>query len=97
MNVRYLASAREEAFAAADYYELQAAGLGAEFFRVLDGAIDLILASPGAGAEYELQTRRLVLPRFPYTVFYEIDGDELLIVAVAHQRRRPGYWHRRQT
>jgi hypothetical protein len=67
MVVRYLASAREEAFAAADYYERQATGLGADFFAVLDGAIDLIVAAPGIGGEFELRTRRLVLPRFPYT------------------------------
>jgi plasmid stabilization system protein ParE len=98
MDVRYLASARNEAFAAADYYEQQASGLGAEFFAVLDDAIDMLLAAPGIGGEYERHTRRLVPPRFPYTLVYEVhDDDHLLIVAVAHQRRHPDYWHGRQS
>jgi len=32
------------------------------------------------------------LPRFPYIVFYVVDDEEVEVVAVAHGRRRPGYW-----
>ena len=39
--------------------------------------------------------RRLVLRRFPYTVFYEILGATVTVLAVAHQRRKPGYWRTR--
>lgn len=39
--------------------------------------------------------RRYVLRRFPYTVFYEIQGDTVTVLAVAHQRRKPGYWRER--
>jgi plasmid stabilization system protein ParE len=97
MEVRYLDSAREEAFAAGDYYEQQARGLGADFFAVLDDAVEMIMAAPGIGAEYEIGSRRLVLPRFPYNLVYEVHDDLLLIVAVAHQRRHPDYWRRRRT
>jgi hypothetical protein len=45
MEVRYLDSARDEAFAAADYYEQQAGGLGADFFAVLDDAVEVIIAA----------------------------------------------------
>jgi hypothetical protein len=62
MEVRYLDSAREEAFAAADYYEQQAKGLGADFFAILDDAVGGIIAAPRIGAPYEIGTRRLVLP-----------------------------------
>ena len=37
-------------------------------------------------------TRRLVLRRFPYNVFYRVGTEEIVIVAVAHQKRHPGYW-----
>jgi plasmid stabilization system protein ParE len=97
MEVRYLDSAREEAFAAGDYYEQQARGLGADFFAVLDDAVEMIIAAPGIGAEYEIGSRRLVLPRFPYNLVYEVHDDLLLIVAVAHQRQHPDYWRRRRT
>ena len=37
-------------------------------------------------------TRRIVLDRFPFNLFYRVTGDEVVVVAVAHQKRRPGYW-----
>ena len=39
--------------------------------------------------------RRYILRHFPYTVFYEIHGDTVTVLAVAHQRRMPGYWRER--
>ncbi len=38
-------------------------------------------------------TRRLVLRRFPYNVFFRVGTGEIVVVAVAHQRRRPGYYY----
>ena len=40
-------------------------------------------------------TRRRLLRHFPYTIFYEIDGNTVFVLAVAHQRREPGYWRSR--
>ena len=40
-------------------------------------------------------TRRRLLRHFPYTIFYEIDGNVVFVLAVAHQRREPGYWRSR--
>ena len=40
-------------------------------------------------------TRRCLLRHFPYTVFYEIDGMNAFVLAVAHRRREPGYWRQR--
>ncbi len=54
----------------------------------------LILENP-AGApvwEKEPRLRRRVVPGFPYLVFYELNDDIVSVVAVAHGRRRPGYW-----
>jgi toxin ParE1/3/4 len=42
-----------------------------------------------------LIVRRHVLRHFPYTVFYEMLGSTVTVLAVAHQRRNPGYWHTR--
>ncbi|MBI3461482.1 MAG: type II toxin-antitoxin system RelE/ParE family toxin [Planctomycetes bacterium] len=36
-----------------------------------------------------------MLPRFPYRIIYEVRSDEIVILAIAHNRRRPGYWSRR--
>jgi plasmid stabilization system protein ParE len=45
--------------------------------------------------EDEDAIRRHVLRHFPYTVFYEIRGNTVTVLAVAHQRRKPGYWRER--
>jgi toxin ParE1/3/4 len=60
--------------------------------RYLDSARE-----EAGGAAYAIGSRRLVLPRFPYNLVYEVHDDLLLIVAVAHQRRHPDYWRRRRT
>jgi plasmid stabilization system protein ParE len=41
------------------------------------------------------EIRRKLLRRFPYTIFYVVDAEAVVIVAIAHQKRRRGYWKRR--
>jgi plasmid stabilization system protein ParE len=53
---------------------------------------DLIAEEPFVGQVVRPGIRRRLLRRFPYALLYSLDGDELLIVAVAHQSRQPGYW-----
>lgn len=47
-----------------------------------------------AWPEDEDPFRHYILRRFPYTVYYDIQGMTVTVLAVAHHRRRPGYWHR---
>ncbi len=90
---RFLASARNELLEAIRFYEGRLKGLGAEFASHVHGAIEHLVAFPETGTPVTPRTRRWVLPTFPYTVVYLADGREpLTIIAVAHQRRRPGYW-----
>jgi toxin ParE1/3/4 len=39
--------------------------------------------------------RYFILQRFPYTIHYEVAASHVTVLAVAHQRRRPGYWQKR--
>ena len=55
-------------------------------------AIDQLGSKALMWPEDEDSIRRYVLRHFPYTVFYEIHGNTVAVLAVAHQRRRPGYW-----
>jgi toxin ParE1/3/4 len=86
--------AREDLERAADWYEGERSGLGLRFLDVVDRTFELILENPQGAAAWpkEPRLRRRVLPGFPYLVVYEADGDVVRIVAVAHARRRPGYW-----
>jgi plasmid stabilization system protein ParE len=94
--VRNLKAARDEFAAAVRWYEEQRPGLGGEFFDAVVHATSLIQAQPEIGAPSpDRRTRRVLVQRFPYQVVYRISADEIVIVAIAHLKRRPGYWKRR--
>lgn len=86
--------AEEELAEAADWYEARRAGLGVELIAIVDRAFEAIVASPLAHPTWrpDRPYRRTVLRQFPYVVFFRCDGDDVIVVAVAHARRRPGYW-----
>jgi toxin ParE1/3/4 len=81
---------------AADYYEARLPGLGGELIAEVDRAIEQIRRTQGAGASHgKYGMRRRVLQRFPYVIFYRDLPDFIWIAAVAHGKRRPGYWRHR--
>lgn len=82
---------------AARWYEQRHAGLGARFVAAVDVAVWSAARWPHSGAlvpgvREELQLRRLRVGRFPYHVVYLLADDVIHVLAVAHDRRRPGYW-----
>ena len=82
---------------AATFNALQAtAELGLAFVAEFERTANLVLANPLLGAVFRDTRRRYTLRRFPYSIIHQGDGDEPRTLAVAHHRRRPGYWtHRR--
>ena len=89
--------AADELNEAADVYEAKSPGLGARFIDEVDEGIDLLLEQPMLGSPWLEPARRWQLRSFPYTLAYRALDAELEILAVAHQRRRPGYWLGRLT
>lgn len=96
MRVRLLTPAQEEFLEAAAFYEREAQGLGAEFIDEFDHALELVASNPHPGPHFEGETRRKLLRRFPFQIIYEVSADEVLVIAVAHLRKKPGYWRGRQ-
>jgi plasmid stabilization system protein ParE len=92
VKVVFLAPAQNELDDAVAWYNRQAAGLGRELLDELDRAVRRGLAFPLSYPEIEPGIRRCRLGRFPYGVIYGLDGDTLVVVAVAHLHRRPRYW-----
>jgi len=78
------------------FYESRMAGLGKSFAAEVERTISLIREFPDAGSPVGPRRRRVLVARFPYSVVYRRDPDSVVIIAVAHQRRRPGYWQRRK-
>ena len=87
--------AADEAQAAERWYREQNETASGRFQRELDRAIGRVSEQPEAGSPYLGNTRRVFLRRFPFSVVYRLRGGDLEIVAVAHARRRPGYWQAR--
>ena len=93
---RYLPEAREDLNNAAAFYEASVPGLGDAFLDDVERAINDIRENPRTGAPIGRVFRRAILRRFPFTIVYAERDDEIVIVAIAHDRRRPGYWRGRQ-
>ena len=87
--------AADEAQAAERWYRERNETASGRFQRELDRAIERISERPEAGSPYLSDTRRALLRRYPFFVVYRVRRDEVQIVAVAHARRRPGYWRGR--
>jgi plasmid stabilization system protein ParE len=84
-----------DALAAYRWYENQRAGLGREFREALGQVIDSLCETPKSYPVVLRETRRALLKRFPYMVFYREYDDALVIVAVMHGKRDPKTWQRR--
>ena len=96
-RVRFEAEAEAEYQEAGRWYEERRAGLGLEFFDAVDATLGQILLLPQAGAPVprvplDIPVRRVPVRRFPYHVIYLERADAIRILAIAHDRRRPGYW-----
>lgn len=95
-RLRVSPEAEEELGEAAAWYEARRAGLGVELVAVVDAAFDAIVAAPKSCTLWRSarEYRKMVLTRFPYVVFFRFDAnhEEVIVVAVAHSKRRPGYW-----
>jgi toxin ParE1/3/4 len=99
-KVRILQEAADEAIAAANWYDKECEGLGAEFANAVEIAIDLIEEdilplSPMPGKAGANGVRRLILKRFPYDIVITESTEEVIVLAVAHHSRKPGYWRQR--
>jgi toxin ParE1/3/4 len=95
MNLQFLPAAREELDAAASYLEDRVVGLGGEFLDDVERTGTLLSEFSQIGRRLDSMHRAVPLQRFSFNLVYRITDGEAVIVAVAHKRRRPGYWRRR--
>jgi len=94
-ELEYLDEALAEAIAAARWYAERSATAAAAFSSEIDEAESAIVRLPDAWPRFDHDTRRYLLRRFPFSVVYRVEAARIVIVAVAHGRRRPGYWKSR--
>lgn len=93
-------AARDEYLDAFAWYNGQEAGLGERLVDQLDDGVDFIRAWPDAAPLYRGRQRvrtirRMGIRAFPYGIIYFIHDGEVIVIAYAHAKRRPGYWRHR--
>ena len=95
--ITFLSDAEEEMNVSAHYYNQQASGLGLDFLEEIEHSLNFIKENPERCPIYDEGIRKYNTRRFPFSIYYvyEKDEDKVLIIAVAHQKRRPGYWKQR--
>lgn len=95
MRVRFRLEAAEDVESARAWYEEQRAGLGIDFVESLEKAIELIVQFPTAFPQIAATYRRALLHRFPYALYYRLDGDVVEVLACLHNARAPEAWRSR--
>ena len=92
MHVDFHPAALQEVEDAQAWYEERSLLAASAFLREFSIAVQRIQQTPHRYPVADAGTRRIFLDRFPFTIYYRVKLDALDIVAVAHQKRRPGYW-----
>jgi len=95
LKIEFQTEADEEFREAARYYENEAPGVGLAFVVEVHKAVAELTEFPLTAQIVRASIRKKVLRHFPYNILYSIELDKIVIVAVAHQRRRPNYWRNR--
>jgi hypothetical protein len=88
-------SSRRRETEASLFYDAASNGLGNDFLDDVQQAIDRLCEHSQAGEAVASGLRRILLHRFPFSIIYSVEMDVILVVAIAHHGRRPGYWQSR--
>lgn len=90
-----LKEAKRELLDAMDYYDEMHLGLGLDFESEVKSSITFIRQFPETFALRDDVTRRCLVKRFPYVIVYMYHDNRVWVLAIAHCKRKPGYWKQR--
>ena len=83
---------KEEITSSYSWYQDQAEGLGEDFLSELEAAYQIIYEYPDFWPNFQHGFKRYLLARFPFSIIYRKHREQVYVVAIMHNRRRPGYW-----
>ncbi len=92
LSVVFHPAAVEEAQAARQWYAARSQSAADSFLAELDRGIEAVSLAPERWPLFVHGTRRYLFQRFPFPLVYRVVKDSVQVVALAHGRRRPGYW-----
>lgn len=87
--------AKAEFDAAIDWYEQQQSGLGPEFAERVQAVFDRVSATPEMRPTVYRDVRKALVRQFPYSIFYRVYADRIVVLAVFHNKRNPKIWKSR--
>jgi plasmid stabilization system protein ParE len=87
--------AQAEFDSAANWYEQRRAGLGAAFTSAVRKVMTTIAATPDRYPAVYQDVREAAVSRYPYAVYYRIESNQVIVLAVFHTSRDPDVWHSR--
>ena len=96
LRVVYRRAAQAEFEEAASRYEKRRTGLGEEFMHEIEQAVAKAAAAPERYPTVTAEVRRTAMRRFPFSIYFRVRGDALIVLAVFHGRRDPLVWQRRK-
>ena len=88
-------TAAREVEDAVAWYNQQSAGLGLEFLRAITAVVSAVRRAPASYPRVRGDTRRALVRRFPYGVFFRETDDTIVVLAVVDSRRDPQVWQSR--
>jgi plasmid stabilization system protein ParE len=94
-NVLFHPEAQAEYHAALAWYQARSPGAASRFEAEVERVLGLIGASPEMFPAYDDEHRFTVLRRYPYSIVYQVQPNQVYVVAVAHSSRSAGYWQGR--
>jgi plasmid stabilization system protein ParE len=95
MTLRFRPEVAVDLRAARRWYEARREGLGDEFILAVDRLLARVDAAPDEFPRVKAETRRALLRRFPYAIFFVIEDDDRVVLAVLHQAVNPKRWPER--
>ncbi len=95
LPVKWLSEAVDELVTATDRYDGLEDGLGIRFLNAVDATIELVQKNPFGYSLLRNGRRRANVKRFPYGLFFDVEGDEIIIVSCFHAKRNPEEWQKR--
>jgi plasmid stabilization system protein ParE len=94
-NLRVHSQAQDEINEAFEWYFKRSHEAADAFLGEIGKSLNRIVSGPRRFPLFTKSTRRLVLHGFPYTVIFREKDETILVIAVSHAKRRPGYWKMR--
>lgn len=96
IKIEFHPEAEQELSEAKRWYRQRSRLAARAFATEIAGSFRQIAESPDRWPEVRPGERRFILSKFPFSILYRVRPNVVFITAVAHQKRRPGYWRDRK-